>query len=237
MATELSAEEAVRRDEELTVEVDNSSKTGLRQRSARPDANSNSPTGVTADAESEIEKAKARNVLVEKIVWGHGLSAKNEEYQRQLKEKEAVQEERVADVHAVAKQFNTVPAQSPVQVQTHTRTSSANNANTATAATTTTTTSTATFAAPPVPPRPAAMNETIAITDSATKSTYTPVPYVTSGASGITTASITASNSSAASTSTTVLDSRTVTNKSILLDTRSIPNVVETYAADNHKEL
>ena len=53
---ELSAAEALRRDEELTLEQDSTSKTGIRQRSARMQSNSNSPSGVTPEAESEIEK-------------------------------------------------------------------------------------------------------------------------------------------------------------------------------------
>ena len=49
-------------------------------------------------------------MLVEKIVWGHGLSAKNDEYQRQEKAKVAAQDSVVSDMHSVANQFNTVPA-------------------------------------------------------------------------------------------------------------------------------
>ena len=219
---ELSAEEALRRDEELTVEQDATSKTGLRQRSARVQSSSNSPSGVTPEAESEIEQAKIRNVLVEKIVWGHGLSAKNEEYQRQLKEKEAAQDSVMADVHSVANQFNTVPAASPDVSQTYH-----------------VTTTNVIAAPPPLPPRPAAATDAITITDSATQAKSTTATAVArdqpnlSAASGV-------GMSALPLTPTTVLDARgsaaSTTNK-VLLDTRSIPNVVETYASDYHKEL
>ena len=233
---ELSAEEAMRKDEELTVEEDKHSKTGLRQRSARMESSSNSPTGVSAEAVSEIEQAKQRNVLVEKIVWGHGLSAKNEEYQRQLKEKEAVQDTVMADVHAVANQFNTTPAPAPATLTTAAAVPPAEL----------TETYNRTATAPPLPPRPSPMTDAITITDSTTSATTT-----TTTTSNLTSSTYPTIVSSAPSTLTTsaavpvtptaVLDARGGVmaggSKRVLLDTRSIPSVVETYAPDQQKEL
>jgi len=215
----LSAEEAMRRDEELTVEEDTSSKTGLRQRSTRTESSTNNPAGLSAEAVSEIEQAKQRNVLVEKIVWGHGLSAKNEEYQRQMKEKEAAQDSLVEDVHAVANQFNTTPAAAPAPAElseTYNRTATA----------------------PPVPPRPATMADSITITDTA-------IPVTSTSTSSTYSSNVSSVSSSTVSavppTPTTVLDARSTVvpgnAKRILLDTRSIPSVVETYAPDQQKEL
>ena len=84
----LSAEEAVRKDDELTVVKDASSLTGLRQRSKAAGGNAGG-SEISQQEEAEIERAKRQNVLVEKIIWGHGLSAKNDEWQRQQREREA----------------------------------------------------------------------------------------------------------------------------------------------------
>ena len=89
----LTAEDAVKKDEELTLTADSASLTGLRQRSKQPTSfTAASTTGAAAAApeHAEIERAKQNGVLVEKIVWGHGLSAKQDEYQRQLKQKDGV---------------------------------------------------------------------------------------------------------------------------------------------------
>ena len=238
---ELSAEEALRRDEELTVEQDSSSKTGLRQRSAKVQSNSSSPTGVTPEAESEIEQAKLRNVLVEKIVWGHGLSAKNEEYQRQLKEKEAAQDSVVADVHTVANQFNTVPAAAPGVSETYNVTETSNVP-----------TSNVTATPPPLPPRPVETTDAITITNSNTQTFQPAAATTTTTASAMAPLKPNLSTTTSGATMvpmtpTSVMDARsgamtgstgaTTTTTKVLLDTRSIPNIVNTYAADYQKEL
>ena len=236
---ELSAEEALRRDEELTVEKDSTSKTGLRQRSARMASNSSSPTGVTPEAESEIEQAKNRNVLVEKIVWGHGLSAKNDEYQRQMKEKEAAQESVVADLHAVQNQFNTVPAAAPPSVGETTSTVTTSTVNQSVGGVKAT--------PPPVPARPSTSADAITITDNTTAAAYTSTAQTASSSTGVPLQPLNV-NASAGGvtvstvplTPTAVMDARgTTTTTKVLLDARSIPNVVETYTADyqNQKEL
>ena len=231
---ELSAAEALRRDEELTVEQDMSSKTGLRQRSARMQSNSSSPTGVTPEAESEIEQAKQRNVLVEKIVWGHGLSAKNDEYQRQLKEKEATQDSVVADVHSVANQFNSVPAAAPAATETYNITATNVTATNATA-------TNVTAMPPPLPPRPAETTDAITITETTTRTASTgPTAATTAASTQPKLSSASVKVSAAPTTPTTVMDARGSAlsgTKKVLLDTRSIPNVVETYASDYQKEL
>ena len=87
----LTAEDAVKKDEELSLYADPSSLTGLRQRSKQPmsfTAASSTGAAAAVPETAEIERAKQNGVLVEKIVWGHGLSAKQDEYQRQLKQKD-----------------------------------------------------------------------------------------------------------------------------------------------------
>lgn len=83
----LQPEEAYEKDQVFEAVKPSTESSGLKQRRKRASDNLS-----IAQSQSEIQEARAADVLTEKIVWGHGLMAKNEEAHRQQAEKESVKQ-------------------------------------------------------------------------------------------------------------------------------------------------
>ena len=229
----LSAEEAVKRDEELTVQHDPTSLTGLRQRSKQPSSStaaSAATGGLAPSDEAEIQKAKANDVLVEKLVWGRALHAKNEEYQRQVKEKEAFSQSVTPALHEVQAEMSrpshTVPpsAVTPSTV-VHTTQSSAHPAPPPVVESHPPLSA---FPAPPpvVPPTTTATTTTTA---TSTATSTTTLSATTSNASVVNVQDVSRlKGMSTAGVVTAATDGPVMSNKKVLLDSKGGPQIVHT---------
>ena len=249
----LSAEEAVRKDEELTVQADPTSATGLRQRSKQPTSStaaSAATGGLAPQDEAEIARAKANEVLVEKLVWGHALHAKNEEYQRQVKQKESLQDDLQPAMHQVQAEYNPTTATTDTTTTTTTQPAAPATSFNVTAAPASQTSHTLAHPGPPVveshpplsafPAPPAVVPPTIA---SSTSSTSTSSTLSTSSTPSVVTVqdvSRLKGMSTAGVVTASTVDGSTTGTKTQLLESRGLPQIVHTtshFSSEQQKEL
>ena len=116
-----------------------------------------------------IDEAARKQVLVEKIVWGRGLMAKNEEFQRQQQSGVATG---AADEVATATAVSSTPA--PTVVSAETTSATTNTAGAITTIPLTNRQQSTSHIPPTIPPRPTTMPTTSATTTN-TQTTTTPI--------------------------------------------------------------